>query len=141
MQSTRLVLYHKQSTSARILFFCLDGTVCQPSGLPPRSQIVSSTLEEEEATVTPPPPAFVAEVAKKLGISEEMLEVEAEFQAIADSAGDAIAVYLTRFTTIDPPYEQIESGDGRLIAITEARRLPPVELELLRLIYSFLMDG
>jgi hypothetical protein len=143
MQQARLILYHKQATSARILFLRWHGTVCHGNGLPPASQVIASTLEleEEQRQVKLPPATFIPEVEQQLGLTDIPLEIDGEFQATVEGGGESIEIYLAHFTTTDPPYEQIAAIEGKFIAITEARSLAPAELELLRLVYSFLMDG
>lgn len=68
------------------------------------------------------------------------LTIDREFNVAIDNADTPIQVYLARFTTIDPPQEQLAAHAGKFIALTEARRLLPTELELLRLAYSVIMD-
>jgi hypothetical protein len=48
-------------------------------------------------------------------------------------------VLFRSFTSIDPPFAAAEAIGGRFIAITEARGLPPVELDLLRKAYEILI--
>lgn len=143
MQQARLILYHKQATSARILFLRRNGTVCHCDGLPPGSQVIASTLEleEEQRQIVPPPATFVAAIEQQLGLTQVPLELEGEFKATVDGDGEPIEIYLASFATTDAPHEQIAEIEGKLIAITEARSLAPAELELLRLVYSLLMDG
>lgn len=138
MPNTRFILYHKQATSARVLFLRLNGTVCQFDGLPEGSHIVESSLEGEVVTGLD---EAIAHTEQKLNLANGSLKIETEFWAKVDAPEDAINVYLVQFTTIDPPHQQIADIEGKFIAITEGRSLPPVELELLQLVYSFLMDG
>ncbi|GET43841.1 hypothetical protein [Microseira wollei] len=138
MEDSRLIVYHKQGYSARTLFLRLNDTVCHPKGLPSLSQVCESHIEEGQ-TVTYPS-TLIADTEKQLGLSSGMLEIEGEFEAEVDAPESPIHVYLARCTTTDPPYQQIENSAGKFIALTEARSLPPAELELLRLAYSFVMD-
>ena len=68
------------------------------------------------------------------------MEIEKQFTAIAKSKDLTLDIYLARFTTIDPPREQLKHLGGKFIPIVEARTFPAVELKLLGLVYSFLMD-
>ena len=131
-------MYHKQAASARILFFALNGSVCHCDGLPPESKIVDSSLEEDR--VIDYPETLISTIKKQLEISSNILEIEKQFIAIANSEDIAINIYLARFTTIDPPREQLKHIGGKFIPIVEARTFPAVELKLLGLVYSFLMD-
>jgi hypothetical protein len=138
LENNRLIIYHKQSTSARILFFALDGSVCHFGGLPPESQIVESSIEEDR--IVDYPETLIAESQKQLELSDNILAIEPNFKAVAKNSDLITNVYLANFTTVDVPREQLAHLEGKFIAITEARRLPAVELELLGLVYTFLMD-
>jgi len=138
MPNNRFILYHKHPTSARVQFLRLNGTVCQFDGLPSGSQIVESSLEGEVATGLD---EAIADHEQKLSLARGSLNIETEFWAKVDSSEDAINVYLAEFTATDPPHQQIAELEGKFIALAEGRSLQPIELELLRLVYSFLMDG
>ncbi len=138
MENDRLIMYHKHPTSARVMFFVLNGSVCQFDGLPPSSKIVESSISEEG--VVEYPETLIARSKKRLGLSDNILEIEKTFQAIVKSSALTLNIYLASFTTVDPPREQLADLGGKFISITEARSLPSVEVELLGLAYSFLMD-
>ncbi|MFB2878316.1 hypothetical protein [Floridanema aerugineum] len=138
MPNARFILYHKHPTSARVLFLRLNGTVCQFDGLPPGTKVAESSLEGVVATGLD---EAIAYNEQKLGLASGSLKIETEFWAKVDSPEDAINVYLAEFTATDPPHEQMAELEGKFIALAEGRRLDPTELELLRLVYSFLMDG
>ena len=138
MENNRLIMYYKHPTSARVMFYVLNNTVCHFDGLLPSAKIVESNISEEQ--VVDYPETLIETSKKRLGLSSNILEIEKTFQAIVVDDSIAIDVYLAGFTTIDPPREQLAHLDGKFIAITEARRLPPVEIELLGLAYSWMMD-
>ena len=138
LDNHRLIMYHKQATSARILFFALNGSVCHVDGLPPESKIVDSSIEEDR--VINYPANLIPNVTKQLELPSNILEIEKTFQAIALSGDLTFGIYLASFTTVDPPLEQLDHLGGKFITIIEARTLPALELELLGLAYSFLMD-
>lgn len=138
MENNRLIIYHKQSVSARVRFFVLNGSVCHFDGLPPLSKIIDSSIDEDQ--IVDYPETLIASSTKQLGLSSDILEIEKSFQAIVKTDDLRIEVYIARFTTVDLPTEQVASLGGKFITITEAMRLPSVEIELLRLVYSFLMD-
>lgn len=138
VDNKRLIMYHKQAASARILFFALNGSVCHCDGLPPDSKIFDSSIEEDQ--VIDYPETLIPTIQKQLELSSNILEIEKEFIAIAKSEDLAINIYLARFTTVDPPREELKHLEGKFIPIVEARTFPAVELKLLGLVYSFLMD-
>lgn len=135
MTETRLIVYHKHPSSARTLFLNLKGTVCLFEGL----------LESSEVTVPPPEmetaaSSLITATEEKLGLASGSLEMQTEFVAEVDSEQKHISTYLARLTSLDAPLAAVAQADGSLISITEARGLPPAELNLLRLAYSFIME-
>ena len=110
LDNNRLIIYHKQAASARILFFALNGSVCHCDGLPPESKIVNSSIEEERVDY---PETLITTITKSLEISSNILEIEKTFMAIAKSEDIAINIYLARFTTIDPPDEELKHLESR----------------------------
>ena len=134
MTTPRLILIHKQKTSGRVRFLRLPGGMLAFAALPE-----TASLREEDYTspVAPHPAALVRDAEEKLGLPAGSLEAEAEFQAWADTPGGDVPVLLAGFTTIDPPFEAAEGLGGKFIAITEARGLPEVELQLLRRAYEY----
>jgi hypothetical protein len=141
MENARIILYHKQPTSARILFLRLNGTVCQLQGLPSGAKMISCQIEDEGEATTPPSENLIPTVEEQLKFTQGTLALDAPFQAIVEAEGNELNVYLAQFTSTDAPHEAVADIEGKLIAVTEARTLPPVELELLKQVYAFLMDG
>lgn len=138
---TRLILYHKQSTSAMIRFLRLsDGGVCAFDPLPPLAEMV----EEGEAIQTPKvkahPAALLARAENWLDLPAGSLMLDGAFQAMVDIPGGARPVYLARFTTIDPPHEQADNVGARFVVLTQMRDLPPAELLLLGKAYKVIME-
>jgi hypothetical protein len=109
----RLILFHKQKTSARTRFLRFADTVLACGPLP--------AAEE------------------RLALPVGSLEIVDDFQMDVDTADGAVPVLLAGFTSIDPPFAAAEAIGGRFVAITEARGLPAVELELLRQAYEVLI--
>lgn len=129
----RLLLLHKQKTSGRVRFLCLPSGVIAfeplPAGASLRPEGYSPTVQ-----VHPGPVVRAAE--QQLGLPDGALEPDAEFQAwVVSPAGEQL-VLLAMFTATDPPFEAVAGQGGRFIALTEARRLSPIELDLLRRAYE-----
>jgi len=133
----RLILVHKQGTSARTLFLRFKSGVVAPEPLPALAQVVD---EGGAGDVVVHPAALFAQVAASLGLDAGDIELESDFSADVDTPGGIVPVYLGRMTTIDAPLEAAERVGARFIAITEARDLSPVELELLRRAYTCVME-
>lgn len=109
----RLILFHKQKTSARTRFLRFADTVLAVGPLP--------------------------SVEERMALPAGSLETVDDFRMHVDTADSAVPVLLAGFTSIAPPFAAAEAIGGRFVAITEARGLPPVELELLRHAYEVLI--
>ncbi len=134
----RLVLYHKHSSSGRTLFLHVNGTVCQFDGLSAASRIVESHIGGDQ--VSEDLSELLTDAEQRLGLSSGTLAIDREFNVAIVDSDTPLQIYLARFTTIDPPEEQLAEYSGKFVALMDARRLPPTELELLRLAYSVIMD-
>lgn len=139
MKANRVILYHNQSTSARLRFlrFPYD-SVCAFDALPKLAVLMD---DEEAAVMTVHPATLIKLAEKQLELSPGGLEAEGEYSACVDVAGGPVHISLARFTGIDPPFELAEKLDARFIDLTQARDLPQVELELLRKAYELVMGG
>ena len=143
MNDCRLIFYHKQNTSARLRFLRFaSGSVCAFEPLPALSQIVDESIDVEvDSTVVTHPARLVRDAGRQLGLDVDLMKVEGDYHARVDSSEGAVQVYLTEFTTTDPPFDQAEKINAEFIDLTQARGLPGVELELLRQAYEYVMTG
>ncbi len=105
VENNRLIMYHKQATSARLLFLVLNGAICHFDSLPSGSKIVDSNIDEEQ--VVEYPEDIIPKIKERLAISEDILELETTFKAIAKANDTTVTIYLVNFNTIDPPHEQL----------------------------------
>ncbi len=132
----RLILAHKQSTSARVRFLSFAHGVSAFEPLPQFSSF-------DEATPAPQvvhhPSAYLRAAETRLGLPGGSLKHEAEFVATVQTPEELIEVNLAIFTSIDPPFAAVEAVGARFIAITEARNCSTVELSLLRHAYPILV--
>ncbi len=136
----RLLLAHKQKTSARVRFLRFPHGLCAFEALP----VLSSVQEDAPASrVEMHPGLYLRSAEAQLGLEIGGLALEAEFSASVDTPGGLLRVRLAIFTSIDPPFEAVEKLGGKFIAITEARgelnKISPAEIELLRQAYTVLM--
>ncbi|MET0065343.1 MAG: hypothetical protein ABW076_03265 [Candidatus Thiodiazotropha sp.] len=133
----RVILYHKQPTSARTRFLKFSHeSVCAFEALPKLSARVTtlpSTVHH--------PAAILRETETRLGFPRESLSNEAEYRQGVEVPGETIEVLLASINTIDPPFETAEQIDACFIDLTQARKLPQVELELLRAAYELILGG
>ncbi len=88
MENVRIILYHKQPTSAKILFFRLNGTVCQLEGLPAGAKMISCQTEDEAEATTQPPENLIATVEEQLKFTQGTLALDAPFQATVEAEGN-----------------------------------------------------
>lgn len=129
----RLVLIHKQKTSARVRFLRLpDGVVA----FAPLPALAALRGEDFAPGVQVHPAAVVRDAEKRLDLPEGSIAAEAEFQAWVDTPAGDVPVLLAYFTTIDPPFAAAEAVGGKFIAMTEARSLAEIERNLLRRVYE-----
>jgi hypothetical protein len=138
MNDPRLILYHKQATSARTRFLKLSyGGICAFEPLPEPSELVPPG--EGPGSLVSHPARLVQAAEQRLGLALGGLEPEPEFRFRLRGADGETEVLLARFTAIDPPFESASAAGGNFIDLTQARGLPPLELVLLRLAYEQIM--
>ena len=136
----RLIMFHKQKTSARTRFLLLgSGSVCAFAPIPRLAEMMDEPPAQSKAVLHPG--ALVHDAETRLGLPAGSLEVMSDFHARVDVADDPLSVYLAGFTTEDPPFAAATARGGRFIDLPEARMLPPTELQLLRLAYEHLLGG
>ena len=135
MSTARLILYHKQSTSARTRFLLLGhGGVCAPGPLPSSATLAVGAGDDDKLAAHPA--SMLRDAESWLDLAAGSLEVEPGYRHRLTSDEGVIWVMLARFTSIDPPFEQAEAQGARFIDLTQARGLGPVELALLRKAYE-----
>lgn len=135
LSETRLIFFHKQSNSARTRFLRFEHGIIGFSPLP-SDAVVRSAAEE---VVRAHPAALINDAAQRLSLPVDALCPLGEFYAEVESGEQVIPVLLIQFTAIDPPFDAVEAVGGRFVSITETRRLPAAELELLRRAYEVLI--
>ncbi len=134
----RVILYHKQATSARTRFLkYANESVCAFSPLP----MPAAVLDEDDATTVNHPAAILQAVEKRLDFPAGSLKAEGEYHQTVDVPGEKIQIILGEITTMDPPFDEAERAGAKFIDLTQARGLPSVELELLRSAYELVLGG
>lgn len=132
----RLLLAHKQKTSARLRFLRLPHGLAAFTPLPESSVLLEET---GPAPVAHHPAAWLRAAEARLGLAAGSLKAEVDFSATVCAPEGPVSVQLASFETIDPPFAEAASLGGRFVAITEARDATPVERELLRRAYTVLL--
>lgn len=129
----RLILIHKQKTSARVRFLRLAEGMLAFAPLPETAALHEP---DYEPTIQVHPTALLRDAAARLGLPADSLAAEAEFSAWVDTPEGDVPLLLAYFTTIDPPFAAAERIGGKFIAMTEARSLPEIERLALRRVYE-----
>ena len=132
----RLLLAHKQKTSARVRFLRFPHGLSAFQALPAASSLID---EAPAKRIETHPGLYLRGAEAILGLEAGGLALEAEFNAELRTPDGPIQVRLATFTAIDPPFELAARLDGKFIAITEARDCAATELELLRQAYAVLL--
>ena len=135
-ENMRLILAHKQSTSARVRFLCFAHGICAFEPLP---RLSSFDEDAPAPKVLHHPGVYLRPAEQRLGLPEGSLKQEPEFFAVVQTPDETIEVNLVLFATMDPPFAAAEAAGARFIAITEARNCSDVELGLLRHAYTILV--
>lgn len=133
----RLILAHKQKTSARLRFLRFPHGLCAFKPLPGLSVVEAE--EQGEPPVAYHPGVWLRDAEQRLGLVAGSLKPESGFHATVRTPDGPVTVQLAELTTIDPPFVEAATLGGEFIAITEARGCTPVELELLRRAYAALL--
>lgn len=134
----RVILFHKQATSARTRFVrYAHDSICAMNSIPMPAQLV----ERPSAKTVHHPSAILSDMEKEMELDEGTLKAEGDFQQTVEVPGGDIQIILASVDTMDPPFEQMEKQGASFIDLTQARGLPPVELELLRGVYEYVLGG
>jgi len=135
----RVILYHKQSTSARTRFLLFaNGSVCAFEPIPMPAQLLE---REPPSNMVNHPTAILQQVERQLELPSGCLKAEGEYRHSVEVPGQTIQIILANITTMDPPFDEAERVQARFIDLTQARGLPMVELELLRHAYELVLGG
>jgi hypothetical protein len=134
MPGPRLILFHKQKSSARTRFLLFADTALAFAPLP-----ASATVATATGTVRPHPAAHLNAAEQRLALPVGSLEAVTDYAVDVDTVDGVVPVLLAGFTSIDPPFAAAEAIGARFAPITDARGLPSVELALLRQAYEVLI--
>jgi hypothetical protein len=134
----RVILYHKQATSARTRFLKFDsGTVCAFDPLP----MPAAVLDEDNSSTINHPAAILKDAERRLSLPAGSLKAQGEYHQMVEVPGETVQIILSEITTMDPPFVEAEQAGASFIDLTQARGLPSVELELLRSAYELVLGG
>jgi len=131
----RIILFHKQSSSARIrfLYFSNRNSVLGFESLPNLASLIEKSTDSLNEN------AQRKQLNEFFGDVDERVIIDDDFHYNIDVPGEIIGVALARFTDIDPPFELAQKVNAKFCEITAARSVSPVELELLQKAYTQIM--
>lgn len=132
------ILFHKQATSARLRFLRFgNNSVCAFEPIPVLAQ--AQLGQRHNPTVHPAP--VVKRLERELGFESGSLRAEEGYRYSIEVPDGDIQVVLVAIDSVDPPFERAAEIGAEFIDLTQARGLPPVELELLRGAYELVLGG
>lgn len=134
----RAILYHKHFTSARLRFLLFaHQSVCSPTPIPKLAQAHAGQRVDPVLH----PAQVVRKVARAYGLDSGCLRAEEGYRFVVEVPDECIQIVLLAIDSVDPPFDVAERIGGHFIDLTQARELPPVELELLRGAYELVLGG
>jgi hypothetical protein len=143
--AARLVLYHKQATSARLRFLRYrEGRICTLSGFPEDAKVRTGHCPEvggasKVGKVHTHPGMLLRAAERELNLPLGCIEADGGFRCHVIAGSACMEAHLAHFTSVDPPFEAAEAAGATFIDLTEARGLPAAELGLLRLAYEHVL--
>jgi hypothetical protein len=140
----RLVLYHKQRSSARLRFLrYAHGGVTRPGPLAADAAVHPGpcAVDDSVAGRLHTHPGMLLRAAEaELGLQRGCIEPDGGFHGHIRAAEVCTAVHLACFVDLDPPIAAAAAAGAAFIDLTGARGLPAPELALLRLVYEHAMS-
>jgi hypothetical protein len=132
----RLILVHKQKTSARLRYLRHPAGLLFFDPLPAGCSICS---DETPHAASIHPAGFLRQAEERLALPADSIEPVPDFFCWAAHCDGDIPIILGAFTSIDPPFATAEALGGKFIAITEARQLSEVDREVMRRTYEYMI--
>ena len=137
LADVRLVIFHKQATSARLRFLRFSHGLFAFGAVDEDVDVLDAEDAAPLASTVEWHPATLQRMAEGyLGLEQGSLCMEPEFYGVVPTSKGAVRLRALALTTMDPPFEAAERVGGRFISITEARGMLPLEREALRRVYE-----
>ena len=134
----RVILCHFDSYSAALVFARFGSSVLATLPLPEGAAPIAAPGDVSEQHS---PAAVLNAVVTHFGIAAEKLNLDERFQAWMSSDSGPIRIHLVRFTTLDAPHQSIETFGGVFKPISEMRKMPMIELNLMRQVFNQILGG
>ena len=136
--NNRVILCHFDSYSCALVFARYGATILAPVPLPESAAPMPAPGEVEEQY---DPDVVLDALVTQFAFNPADLSMDEVFQAWMDSDSGTIRIHLARFNTLDAPHQMIEPSGGVFKPISEMRRMPMIELNLMRQIFNQIMGG
>lgn len=134
----RAILFHKQPTSARLRFMRFShDSVCAFEPIPHLAQAHAN----QQPNPVMHPATVVQRLEREFGFEAGSLHAEQGYRYSVEVPDEQIQILLVGIDSTDPPFEQAEKIGAEFIDLTQARGLPPLELDLLRGAYELVLGG
>lgn len=134
----RVIFCHFDSYSCALVFARYGDTILAPAPLPESAAPMPEPLEVSEQH---DPDAVLDALSVAFALNPAEVSLDEEFQAWMSSDSGPIRIHLVRFTTLDAPHSVIEPFGGVFKPISEMRKMPMIELNLMRQIFNQILGG
>ncbi|HUV99871.1 MAG TPA: hypothetical protein VMV88_06905 [Gallionella sp.] len=134
----RVILCHFDSYSAALVFARFGSSILASAPLPESAAPIPAPGDITEQYS---PDMVLNALEAHFGINPEKLNLDDRFQAWMSSTSGPIRIHLVRFTTLDAPHQSIELFGGVFKPISEMRKMPMIELNLMRQVFNQIMGG
>ncbi|WP_058556690.1 hypothetical protein [Thiohalocapsa sp. ML1] len=138
--AAHLVVYHKQSTSARLRFLRpAHGGICTDAVLPATTVVHPGACGAAGGPVRQHPGILLRNAEAALSLPRGCIESDGGFRCHVVADGVCAEVHLAQFKAIDPPLAAAAAAGASFIELSQARGMPAPELALLRLVYEHVL--
>lgn len=134
----RVIFCHFDSYSCALVFARFGATILVPAPLPESAAPMPAPVEINEQH---DPDAVLDALISLFGLDATQISIDEGFQAWMDSDSGPVRIHLVRFKTLDAPHNAIESAGGVFKPISEMRKMPMIELNLMRQIFNQILGG
>ena len=134
----RVILCHFDSYSAALVFARYGATILAPAPLP---ESATPMTAPDKVAEQHDPDAVLNALSAQLALNPAQLDMDDVFHAWMNSDSGPIRIHLVRFSTLDAPHQSIELFGGVFKPISEMRKMPMIELNLMRQIFNQIMGG
>lgn len=130
----RFIVIHLHRTSARLRFLNFKDYLCGPTPLP---KLIELTVTPTGKNVPSEHPSLALKnLRTHLGLEESQLELVPDFRCWIEAPGEVIPIYMA---VASGPEPFPAPSDSQWIGLPESWMFTPLERELMREAYEFLL--